>query len=58
MPELAAHVGDSRFNDCMHLKEPGCAVLGAVESGEIEARRYRSYVGILESVIERQDRDR
>ena len=58
MPDLAAHVGDCRFNDCMHLKEPGCAVLGAVESGEIEAKRYRSYVGILESVIERQDRDR
>ncbi|WP_328505836.1 ribosome small subunit-dependent GTPase A [Streptomyces sp. NBC_00391] len=38
--ELAA---DCRFHDCAHLAEPGCAVLGAVESGELPERRLDSY---------------
>ncbi|HEY7996041.1 MAG TPA: ribosome small subunit-dependent GTPase A, partial [Steroidobacteraceae bacterium] len=32
-----------RFADCRHLREPGCAVQAAVESGAISARRYESY---------------
>ncbi|UCC15477.1 MAG: ribosome small subunit-dependent GTPase A [Gammaproteobacteria bacterium] len=32
-----------RFSNCMHLREPGCAVKEAVETGEISARRYESY---------------
>ncbi len=36
-----------RFNDCRHLREPGCAVRAAVESGAIAARRYESYRRLL-----------
>lgn len=32
-----------RFLDCRHLREPGCAVRGAAESGDIDSRRYESY---------------
>jgi len=32
-----------RFKDCRHMEEPGCAVRGAVVSGQIAARRYESY---------------
>lgn len=32
-----------RFLDCQHMREPGCAVQQAVESGEMGARRYESY---------------
>jgi ribosome biogenesis GTPase len=32
-----------RFQDCQHMREPGCAVQKAVESGEMDARRYESY---------------
>jgi len=32
-----------RFLDCQHMREPGCAVQKAVESGEMGARRYESY---------------
>jgi ribosome biogenesis GTPase len=32
-----------RFQDCRHLREPGCAVRAAVESGGFGARRYESY---------------
>ena len=31
--------GQCRFKDCRHLSEPGCAVLGAIERGEIDAAR-------------------
>ncbi|MFF9038394.1 ribosome small subunit-dependent GTPase A [Streptomyces sp. NPDC014892] len=42
--ELAA---DCRFHDCAHVAEPGCAVLGAVESGELPERRLDSYRKLL-----------
>mgnify|MGYP005774760681 CR=1 FL=1 len=32
-----------RFRDCTHTSEPGCAVLAAVESGELDSRRLESY---------------
>lgn len=32
-----------RFSDCRHMREPGCAVQGAVENGGMSARRYESY---------------
>lgn len=42
--EIAARVPECRFPDCTHVHEPGCAVLGAVERGEISAMRYDSYL--------------
>ena len=38
-----------KFSNCKHLKEPGCAVRAAVESGEISEARYASYLRILNS---------
>ncbi len=35
--------GDCRFADCTHRAEPGCAVLAAVETGEVPQRRLDSY---------------
>ncbi len=32
-----------RFRDCTHRSEPGCAIQGAIESGQLEPRRLRSY---------------
>ena len=37
-----------KFNNCLHLDEPGCAVRTAVEHGDIDYLRYRSYLNILE----------
>jgi ribosome biogenesis GTPase / thiamine phosphate phosphatase len=37
-----------RFNNCLHLDEPGCAVRAGVENGEIDFLRYRSYLNIVE----------
>lgn len=41
--DFAPYIGKCRFNDCAHLKEPGCAVTEAVLSGTIPENRYRSY---------------
>jgi ribosome biogenesis GTPase / thiamine phosphate phosphatase len=43
-PELARLVAECKFNDCRHLHEPGCAVLQAVESGQVHPERYESYL--------------
>ena len=42
-PEIAPLLGQCKFPDCRHRQEPGCAVLAAVERGEIDQRRYESY---------------
>jgi len=39
---------ECRFNNCLHLDEPGCAVRTAVEKGEIDFLRYRSYLNIMD----------
>lgn len=39
---------DCRFNNCLHLDEPGCAVRKAVETGGIDFLRYKSYLNILD----------
>ena len=37
-----------RFRDCTHTTEPGCAVLAAVEGGELDAERLASYLELVE----------
>jgi ribosome biogenesis GTPase len=39
---------ECRFNNCLHLDEPGCAVRDAVEKGEIAFLRYKSYLNIMD----------
>jgi len=46
-PELRPLEGECRFADCRHRSEPGCAVLGALASGQIDKRRYETYLAIL-----------
>lgn len=41
-------LGGCRFNDCAHLKEPGCAVRQALDEGRLMPSRYRSYVRLYE----------
>jgi ribosome biogenesis GTPase len=39
---------DCKFNNCLHLDEPGCSVRRGVENGEIDYLRYRSYLNIMD----------
>lgn len=48
--ELRRLAAGCRFNDCLHLSEPGCAVREAVEREEVDPRRWRSYRRILEEL--------
>lgn len=43
-PELRELVAQCQFNDCTHIHEPRCAVLEAVEKGEVHPDRYASYL--------------
>ena len=47
-PEIFRTSKTCRFNNCLHLDEPECAVRVAVENGDIDALRYRSYINIIE----------
>ncbi|WP_296314073.1 ribosome small subunit-dependent GTPase A [Winogradskyella sp. UBA3174] len=47
-PEFFKLKQDCKFNNCLHLKEPICAVKDALENDVISYSRYKSYVQILE----------
>ncbi|MAY23456.1 MAG: ribosome small subunit-dependent GTPase A [Flavobacteriaceae bacterium] len=47
-PEFFALKEHCKFNNCMHLQEPHCAVKEALENDEIPWSRYKSYLQILE----------
>ncbi len=49
-PEMRPLVTGCRFNNCLHLNEPGCAVIEAVKEGRVSEERYLSYCNIIESI--------
>jgi ribosome biogenesis GTPase len=46
-PEILALAPECRFNNCLHLREPGCAVTDALAAGKLSARRYESYKRLI-----------
>lgn len=47
-PEIRKYMNDCKFNNCLHVNEPKCAVREAYERGDIAPERYESYLKILE----------
>ncbi len=54
-----------RFRDCQHMSEPGCAVRAAIDAGDLDPRRLKSYRKLLneqarnsQSLRERRDESR
>jgi ribosome biogenesis GTPase / thiamine phosphate phosphatase len=47
-PEFSAYKVNCRFYNCSHRHEPNCGVLGALASGNIDARRHALYKRLLE----------
>ncbi len=45
--EFRPHLGQCRFNDCLHSSEPDCAIKAAVSTGQILDWRYQSYLRLL-----------
>ena len=56
--DIEALAAECRFNDCAHAREPGCAVLTAVDEGHLELDRLRSWRKFqreLEAIAARTD---
>lgn len=49
-PELRPFIGSCRYDNCRHMKEPGCAVRRAAEDGYIPWKRYESYQLQMEEI--------
>lgn len=45
-PEIRQYMSACKFHNCRHINEPGCAVLEALEQGNMELSRYESYLSI------------
>lgn len=46
-PEFRPFLGQCRFRDCQHDREPDCALSAALASGQIDARRFAAYCRIV-----------
>jgi ribosome biogenesis GTPase len=49
-PEIYKQEGECRFNGCVHINEPGCAVKEAVQQGTISTSRYENYKLMYEEI--------
>lgn len=63
--DIQALAQECRFSNCTHTQEPGCAVLAALESGELDPDRYHSYCKLMKendhynrSYVEKRRKDR
>ncbi len=56
-PEIFKFSNQCRFNNCTHRKEPGCAVIQAVENSYISESRYRSYLSMIDDEKEGKYRE-
>jgi ribosome biogenesis GTPase len=48
--EFLPYINDCKFNTCTHHHEPGCEIIEQVEHGNIDERRYVSYLNMLETI--------
>lgn len=55
-PEFHPYEGVCRFQGCVHVHEPGCAVKAALEEGKLDAGRYANYVSFFEELKEKEKR--
>ncbi len=51
-PEIFRFSHQCRYNNCLHLNDPGCAVIKGVDENYISQSRYSSYLNILEDLEE------
>lgn len=47
-PEMRKRLNECKYNNCVHINEPSCAIKQAVEEGEIAKSRYLNYLSIYE----------
>lgn len=49
-PEMRKLLPQCRYNNCLHLNEPECAVKEAVNEGSVSVERYSSYLNMMDSI--------
>lgn len=54
-PELERYLGRCRYTKCTHLCEEGCAIVEAVQNGEIEPSRHESYVELYNILKDKKE---
>ena len=45
-PEMEPYLGECKYTDCIHVSEPRCAIVDAVNTGKISDVRYQSYISL------------
>ena len=50
-PEFKPYIGQCRFYNCRHMKEPDCAIDAAADKGDIPVARLRAYRGLLTELL-------
>ncbi len=53
-PEMRQYFGQCRFQDCIHLDEPGCAIKDALNQGLINKMRYDDYKQFMWEIIDKE----
>lgn len=53
--EMRELVNECKFNNCLHVNEPKCAVKQALQEGKISEERYKNYLNILEDSKTRKE---
>lgn len=51
-PEFEQYIGMCKFTSCLHVKDKGCRIIEAVETGEIPKSRHESYCVMMEQAKE------
>jgi ribosome biogenesis GTPase len=46
-PEMRHFLGQCKFNNCLHINEPYCKIIEALNAGQIAISRYNSYLSML-----------
>lgn len=54
-PEIEPYLGRCRYTKCTHLCEEGCAIVEAVQNGEIEPSRHESYVELYNILKDKKE---
>ena len=50
--DIAEYIDQCRFRDCTHTNEPNCAVMAAVETGDISEQRYKNFLHLRDELKE------
>ena len=53
--DVERFIGKCRFSDCKHETEPGCAIKGAIDAGELDISRWESYQKLNEEAVDKAE---